>query len=166
MRKLSLSALAVLALALPGAAAAQDNATMTVTANVLGPINVAVQQVLDFGDVLPGVPQDIPSTDVANSGIFAVTGNAGSEVDVAFTTLPAVLDDGGLNTMTVTWSAGYGDLATAQGTAFTAGSGATTTLTGAGELFVFLGGSFTPAVDQATGAYTADVTLTVSYTGN
>jgi hypothetical protein len=165
MRKLSLSALALLAIALPSAAAAQDNATMNVTANVLGPINVAVDRALDFGDVLPGVAYDIPSSDVGSAGIFAITGNGGSEVDLEFTTLPAELSDG-TNTMTITWSAGYGSSIGAQDAAFTPASGATTALSGVGELFVFLGGAFTPAVDQATGAYDADVTLTVTYTGN
>lgn len=163
MRKLALTALAAAALALPGTVSAQD-ATMTVTANVLAPLTVAVGQDLDFGDVLPGVTQTILSSTTGTAGRFDITGSGAAEVDLSFTTLPTDLSDG-TNTMAITWNAGYGLTTTLQDAAFTPASGATTNLSG-GNLFVFLGGEFTPAVDQVAGAYTADVTLTVSYTGN
>jgi hypothetical protein len=166
MRKLSLAALAVLALALPGTVAAQNpQATMTVTATVLSPLTVSVGQTLDFGDVLPGIAQSIASGD-ANAGRFEITGNPGSEVQLTFTALPANLTDGG-NSMAITWSAGYGVASTSQDGTFTPAAGTAQYLEGAtGNLFVFLGGAFTPATNQPAGTYTADVTLQVSYTGS
>lgn len=164
MRKLALTALAAAVVALPGAVSAQDNATMTVTATVLGPINVAVDQALDFGDVLPGVTYSVLSSDVGSAGRFAITGNGTSEVDLDLGVLPAALSDG-TNDIAITWNAGFGATATAQDGSFVPASGATTNLVG-GALWVFLGGEITPAVDQAPGAYDADVTLTVTYTGS
>lgn len=167
MRKLALTALAAAVVALPNAVSAQgpnQNATMTVNAQVLGPLDVTVAQALDFGSVLPGVTYTVNSDDVANAGIFAVTGAGAAQVELDFGTLPANLSDG-TNTIPVTWNAGYGAAATAQDNSFAPAAGATTGLV-SNQLFVFLGGEITPAPNQVAGNYDADVTLTVSYTGN
>jgi len=163
MRKLSFFTIAVFAFALPGIAAAQD-ATMTVTATVLSPLTVSVGPTLEFGDVLPGIAQSIASGD-ANAGRFDITGNPGSEVQLTFTALPANLTDGG-NSIAITWSAGYGTATGTQAATFAPATGTAQNLdVTSGNLYVFLGGSFTPATTQPAGNYTADVTLEVTYTG-
>ena len=157
MRKFALTAAAAALLALPAAVSAQgpsNSGTMTVTANVLAPLDVTVPQSLLFDGVLPGVAQTIASSDVANAGIFSITGAGNAVVTLDFGTLPGVLTDG-TNDITVTgWEAGYGATAGNQDVGFTAADGVSTSLS-SGQLFVFLGGSIDPAVNLPAGSYSA-----------
>lgn len=166
-RMLTLVALAVLLL--PAALMAQPNsATIQATATVLTPLTVAPVADLDFGTaVFPGVNVSVAPTD-ASAGQFDLSGVASAEVDLDFGTLPAQLAGPGDN-MTISFSgtdAGYGTLQPAQ-TAFDPASGALANLDAiTGLLSVWIGGTVAPRADQAAGAYAADITLTVNYTGN
>jgi hypothetical protein len=51
-------------------------------------------------------------------------------------------------------------------TAFAPAGGATTNLSGVGELYVFLGGTVDATAQFIAGTYTGTVTLTAAYTGN
>jgi hypothetical protein len=51
-------------------------------------------------------------------------------------------------------------------TNFTPSAGATTNLSGIGELYVFLGGQVDATSQFTAGTYNGTVTLTASYTGN
>ena len=143
--------------ALPGGMAAQSNtADLTASAVVLAPIDVSFVADLDFGDVLPGVPTVVAPAD---GGQFTVTGATNQDVILDFD-LPTDLLNGVL-TLPVSFTAGWGDDAPTNvidpSTDPTANLG--TTL----DIDVFLGGTVTPAIDQAAGTYEADVTLTVTY---
>ena len=112
--------------------------------------------------VFPGVNKAVLLPD-AGAGRFDVTGQASTPVNLAFTSLPTNLANGG-NNLPVAFSSGYNTANSAAGaTSFAPGSGASTSLSGTGALFVFLGGTVTPAVNQAAGTYTGTVTLQVTY---
>jgi spore coat protein U-like protein len=156
-------AVVVCLVGLTSTAAAQSNSgSITATALVQQPINVNGAVNLSFGNVFPGVNKAVLLTD-AGAGRFDVTGQASTPVNLAFTALPTNLANGG-NNLPVSFSSGYNTSNSAAGaTSFAPGSGASTSLSGTGALFVFLGGTVTPAVNQAAGTYTATVTLQVTY---
>ena len=156
-------AVAALVAGLTSSAAAQSNSgSITATAQVQQPINVNGAVNLSFGNVFPGVNKSVLLTD-AGAGRFDVTGQASTPVNLAFTALPVNLVNGG-NNLPVAFSSGYNTANSAAGaTSFAPGSGASTSLSGTGALFVFLGGSVTPASNQAAGTYTGTVTLQVTY---
>lgn len=166
MRNRLLLALAAAALALPGALAAQNNAQITATANVLTPITVTAGNDLDFGDVFPGLNKSIAPADATGPGSWGVTGNTSSQVILSFGVLPTNLVSGGNN---LPISFGAASAAHDDGTTFTTfdpGAGATTTLSDTGTLDVYVGGTVAPPVGQPAGTYTGTITLTVNYTGS
>ncbi len=168
MRKPLMVALAVAALALPFGLEAQTNqGTITASATVQTPLSVIELQDLAFGDVLPGVNKTVLPGD-ASAGRLSISGEAGKEVSVDFGTLPTVLNDGGSNDMPITFgsgSAGYGQFSGIVDNTFDPASGTSQFLLG-GDLYLFLGGTVQPPAGQAAGIYSADVTVTVNYTGN
>lgn len=158
----SLALAALLAGLAPLAAAQSNTGSITATAVVQQPISVTGAVNLSFGNVFPGVPATVLLTD-AGAGRFDVAGQANAPVTLSFTALPANLGFG-LNNLPVAFTSGYNATNNAAGaTSFTPASGATTSLSGTGVLFVFVGGTVTPAVNQAAGTYTGTITLQVAY---
>jgi hypothetical protein len=158
---------------------AQDVAVGSATATVQAVLQVTADQALNFGVVYQGVPKTVTPTDDANSGIFTVTGEGGSQVAL-YLELPEYISTAtGDDRMNIAFAStdatiGY----TVAGTPSAPGAGATvgenphnlTTYTlGAAApdnvAKVYLGGEVMPSVDQAAGAYTADLILTAAYTG-
>lgn len=157
-------------LAVTVAQAQPNNADITASAQVLRPLTVQNQVDLDFGNVFPGVDKSVAIAD-ATAGEWYVTGATSAEVDMSFT-LPANLSDGGGNNLPIAFGASDGayDAGNNKGssTAFDPAAGATANLSGdpTGELWVWIGGTVQPAVNQPQGLYTGTITLTVNYTGN
>jgi len=154
----------MLALSLVGvsAAAAQNNASITVSANVQTPITVTAINNLDFGNVFPGVNKSVAVTDAA-AGRFNVTGQASAPVSLTFV-LPANLSAGANLLPIGTWTANHNTSAAPTGTGFTPSAAATAaTLSGTGTLFVYIGAQVTPGVGQLAGNYTGTVQMTVVY---
>jgi hypothetical protein len=147
----------------PIVASAQNNASASVTAVVQQPIAVTKDADLVFGDVFPGLSKTIDVTD-AGAAEFEIAGQASANVNLTFT-LPTTLTSGG-NSLTVTsWTGIYNTTNSASsGTTFTPSTSATSsTLSGTGALFVFVGATVSPPVTQAAGTYTGTLTLTVVY---
>ncbi len=145
------------------AQAQTQTAGVTATATVQSPINVSGAVNLAFGNVFPGVTKVIAVT-AATAGRFDVTGQASAPVLMTFV-LPANLTSGTNNLPIGTWT-GHHNIANAPagGTNFTPSAGTTNSaFSGTGTLFVFVGGTVTPASNQAAGAYTGTVQLTVTY---
>jgi hypothetical protein len=116
-------------------------------------------------DVFPGVAKSVAPAD-ARAGTWSVTGAPAAEVALSFA-LPGNLVSGG-NNLPISFGAGDGGYDTsnaAPSSTFDPGSGATTNLSGTGSLWVWIGGTVTPAVNQPAGVYTNTITLTVDYTG-
>ncbi len=124
---------------------------------------------LTFGTMFPGIPKtvDKSSNDAAE---FSVGGDAGAEVTLDLS-LPTYLSSGG-NTMQIIFfsdgcaidsnptpnqaSPTYDDLNPWQTLTYNLGSAGLT---------VWLGGKAVPGLRQPAGSYTADIVLTVQYTG-
>lgn len=167
-----------LSLAITGAVQAQDVAVGHATANVLAVLTVTATHDLAFGDVLQGVPKAAPKNVIANAGVFQVTGEGGREISM-FMQLPDYLwNSTNTDRMVIAFSTTDADIdTTAAGTPAVHGAGAIAdlnphaipeTVLGATDniLQIFIGGTVHPTIDQRADAYTADIILTVAYTGN
>src|ERR1041385_9139264 len=163
----SKAALATLVLALVAATTVRAqgvNGSISATATVQSPITVTGAQNLTFGNVFPGVVKTVAYSDATNAGRFSVTGQASTPVTYSFS-LPANLTSGGNNLPIGSWL-GYENQSnsTSGGTAITPSATPTTsTLSGSGALYFFLGATVTPPANQPAGNYSGTVTLTVSY---
>jgi hypothetical protein len=154
---------AVLAASLSfGAGSVQaQSATIQATASVLSAITVTGTD-LAFGNVTPGVNKTIAITD-AGAGLFTVTKAAATSVALTFT-LPATLT--GPAAMPIgSWTGGWNNTANnaAGATTFTPSAAATTIPSGGANLWVWVGGTVSPAAAQAAGAYTGSVSMQVVY---
>ena len=167
MYNVSKACLAGFALLLIGVGSARGqgvNGSITATASVQTPITVTGTQNLSFGNVFPGVAKAILYSDASNAGKFSVAGQASTPVTYSFT-LPANLTSAGNNLLIGNWL-GYENAtnSTSGGSGITPSATPTTsTLSGSGALFFFLGATVTPPANQPAGSYTGTVTLTVSY---
>jgi len=150
-------------------ARAQTSASsnVTATATVAGALTAATVQGLGFGTVIPNFNRTVLPTD-PTAGIVEFSGALGSEVNVSFTSLPANLSDGASHTLPIgSYSAGFAATQAGSQTGFTPASGATTRLdAGSGNLYVFVGGTVSPAAAQVAGTYTGTITIQAAYTGN
>lgn len=154
----------LIALTLAGVsvAPAQNNASITVSANVQAPITVVGAANLDFGNVFPGVNKSVTVTDAA-AGRFNVLGQASAPVSFTFV-LPGNLSAGANLLPIANWTGNHNTSAAPTGTGFTPSAAATAaTLSASGQLFVYIGAQVTPSVSQAAGTYTGTVQITVVY---
>lgn len=158
---------------------AQDVASGLAIANVLAGLSVTSVQDLNFGDCLQGVSKSVPNNDAANSGIFLVTGQPGAGISM-YIALPAYLStatgddrmnilfgvtdcsiDSTGNVDPSTFGDGWQDINPyALPTNLTVGSAAPS------QTAVFLGGEVVPSVNQLSGPYSAEIIVTVAYTGS
>lgn len=146
---------------------AEAQASVNATATVATALTVSAGNDLDFQLVVPGFTKTVLVSD-ATAGSFTLAGGAGAEVAMTFTALPANLDDGGGNLLPISYTGVHNTAndAVAGATSFTPSAGATTNLSGIGDLFVFLGGTVNAAASPPAGTYTGTVTLSAAYTGN
>lgn len=144
-------------------AAQAQSANINALATVYTPITVSGNRALDFGTVFPGVAKTI-AVAAATSGQFQLGGQASGNVNLTFT-LPTNLINGANNLPIGTWTGCTSPTNTTAGcTAFTpSGSATASAFSAAGALWVFVGGTVTPAAAQAAGNYTGTVTLTAAY---
>ena len=163
MRTLTRVSAVVAALFSLATVAQAQSANINATANVYAAMTVTGARDLDFGNVFPGVNKTV-GVAAATSGRFDLTGQASSNVNLTFT-LPANLTSGANNLPIGTWTGCTNATNTTTGcTAFTpSGSASPSAFSGAGALFVWVGGTVSPAANQAAGSYTGTVTLTAAY---
>jgi len=155
---------AVLAALISLTASAQaQSANINATATVYQAMTVTGARTLDFGNVFPGVAKSI-GVAAATSGRFDLTGQSSANVDLTFT-LPTNLTSGANNLPIGSWTGCTNATNTTTGcTTFTpSGSASASAFSGAGALFVWVGGTVTPGGAQAAGTYTGTVTLTAAY---
>jgi hypothetical protein len=171
--------LAVLIFGIPAVVSAQDVATGNATATILAVLAVTSTHDLAFGDVMQGVPKTADKTVVAEAGVFQIGGAGGQEISMQMQ-LPDYLWCSTANSedrLVVSFAVTDADIdTTAAGTPAAHGTGAVVdqdphnlsdmVLGGADNILqIFLGGTVYPSVDQRAGGYTADIILTVAYTG-
>ncbi len=164
---------AILLIGAVPAAQAQESASISATATVLPSMSVVGDNNLIFGTVLPDVDKSVNKATSGFAGAFHVQGTSGAEISVDFV-LPANLyTSDSSSTMTIAFvdtDASYDD-ETGGGQSSPTGvidpRGLTTlNLGGTGAMDVWLGGTVRPAITQTGGDYAADVTITITYTGN
>ena len=157
------SAVLAALLTLAASAAQAQSANINATATVFQAMTVSGARDLDFGNVFPGVAKAVGIA-APTSGQFALTGQNSANVDLSFT-LPTDLVDGGNNLPIGTWTGCHNTSnATAGCTSFTPSAGSTASqFSGTGSLWVWVGGTVSPAANQAAGTYTGTVTLTAAY---
>lgn len=155
-------ALAV-ATSLTAVSAEAQSGNINAKATVLAPITIAQGAELDFGNVLPGVPKSVVAASGATAGRFDLAGVTGANVNVSFT-LPANLTSGG-NTLPIgSWDGCHNTIANQAGcTGFTPSAGTTSANFVSGALYVYVGGTVSPAGLQPAGLYQANVTLNAAY---
>ena len=163
MRTLTRVSAVVAALLSLATAAEAQSANSNATAVVSQAMTVTGARTLDFGNVFPGVSKAIAVAD-PTSGRFDLTGQASANVNLTFT-LPTNLTSGANNLPIGTWTGCTNATNTTAGcSSFTpSGSASPTAFSGAGALFVWVGGTVTPAANQAAGTYNGTVTLTAAY---
>jgi len=165
----------------PSMVKAQDVATGSATATVLTMLTVTATQALAFGDVMQGVKKVVGNNvDLAAgvaSGIFSIAGAANKEIS-AYMQLPDYLwNSTNEDRLVIAFSSTDAVVDTLPGTPGTPGLGNSGDvdphnmpefeLSGAaGTAAIYLGGTVWPTVDQRNDAYSADIILTVAYTGN
>jgi hypothetical protein len=160
---IKVSAVTVAFFSLAASTAQAQSGNIQAIANVLASISVVEGRDLDFGNVTPGVNKTVALTD-ATSGRFDATGAAGAGVQINFI-LPTDLSNGGDLLPIAGWTGCWNGVNDASGGCAATDMGGSTNVSfsGGGLLFVFVGATVSPAPAQATGAYTADVTMTLSY---
>lgn len=163
MRTLTRVSATVAALLSLATAAQAQSANINATAVVYQAMTVTGARALDFGNVFPGVAKSI-AVAAATSGRFDLTGQASANVNLTFT-LPTDLTSGANNLPIGTWTGCTNATNTTTGcTTFTpSGSATASAFSGTGNLFVWVGGTVTPAANQAAGTYNGTVTLTAAY---
>jgi hypothetical protein len=149
-------------LVLPAAAGAQG------PGNGGRPLNALNRQMLDFGTLFAGTPMKVSRFDALRAGQFELRGAKGSEVRLDLG-LPSALNGPGGAKVPLGFGPGDGgysrDGTIATAAPFDPRSALITTLSGTGRLYLFLGGTASPATRQTAGTYAGTVTLTIAYTG-
>jgi hypothetical protein len=171
-----LVAAAVLAVVMvPSVGMAQDIANGSATATVQAVLTVTATQALQFGNVFQGVATSV-ANNTANAGIFSIAGQGAAGIAI-YMQLPDYLSTAtGDDRMVISFGmtdASVDSTGNLVPTTFGAGWAntnphnfpAATVVGTLGVSAIFLGGSVFPTVDQAAGAYSADIVLTVAYTG-
>jgi len=172
-----ITAIALALFVVPSVVMSQDVSNGQATATVQTPLTVTATAALDFGTVFQGVAKSVAVNDAA-AGVFTITGQAGSGISV-YLQLPDYMSTAtGDDRMVIAFSNTDCSIDTS-GVVDPTGAivgwvgtnpyalPATVTVSGGGaSSAIFLGGSVNPSVDQAAGAYTADIILTVAYNGS
>lgn len=154
---------------------AQGVVNGSATATILTALTVTADSSLRFGNVLQGVALTVSNASNDSSAVFRIAGQTGATVWASLS-LPSYLShntnaqdrmDIFFSATSGAWDAASGPLsqpATGSSTTYNPYNAITQALT-AGDLAIFLGGTLTPKVNQTPGAYSADIVLTVAYTG-
>ncbi|MEW6051027.1 MAG: hypothetical protein AB1644_08220 [Candidatus Zixiibacteriota bacterium] len=163
---------------LPSGAMSQDVAVGSATATVYATLTVTSTAALDFGNVYQGIAKTIANNNAA-AGVFRVSGQASSVISI-YMQLPEYLQGGVSNDRMVisfsTTDASVDSTGANAPTGMVAGRGwqninphafpAAAVIGSGGNTDIYLGGKVIPSVNQTAGAYSADVVLTVAYTGS
>ncbi|HEX9165396.1 MAG TPA: DUF4402 domain-containing protein [Gemmatimonadales bacterium] len=167
LMKASVLTCVILGAVVSSATAQTATGSILAKANVLKALTVSAGGDLDFGLVVAGVNKTITPS-AGGAGKFTIEGQANQAINVSFTALPATLTGAGPAipiSYTGVWN-GTNDAGT--GTSFSPSVGlnvANQALSGAGFMYLFLGGTVSPAAGQTPGLYQGTVTIEVAYNG-
>ncbi len=161
-----------------GQGQAQAVGVAQLNATIVNPIAISVTTDLKFGNVLQGQPKTVSRAAVGSdtsAAVFAITGDAGAGIAISFT-LPQYLTNATGARLPISFSATDCTVDSLAGTPDAPGGGAWVGVnpfnlpaakigvTNSGTS-VYLGGKITPQVQQAPGAYSGDIIISVVYDG-
>ncbi len=130
-----------------------------------GQLTVSGLRNLAFGPVIQGLNSSVPPSDPVKSGQFEFIVPIGSRVRVQFT-LPNRLNGPGGARMNIQFAnndaIALGQAPSSTPVTFNPRAPQTFNVVSSNRIWVFLGGTVTPAANQATGNYSNTVTLTVT----
>lgn len=171
LTRMLLSAVIVAAM-LTGVAAAQERATILATATVVSSLTVVGTNNLQFGTVTPGVNKPIDKTTLGFAGEWTITGTNSAELSIQFALPDSLLTTDSLSGMRITFAssdASYGSLPAHQTVpvGMIDPNGPSAHRLGVnGQMLIWIGGTVFPRISQTGGDYSAEILLTVSYTGS
>jgi hypothetical protein len=165
----------VLALALclgyGGSVQAQERATIQALATVVSSLSVIGSNNLQFGTVTLGVSKAVDKSTVGFAGEWTVTGTVAAEISIDIT-LPTVLYTiDSLTTMPITFGAtdaSFGNTPanqTAPVGVLNPNGPSAQRIGASGQMLLWIGGTVFPRISQTGGNYSAEIMLTVAYTG-
>lgn len=132
--------------------------------------NITINNDLVFGDMFPGVPKTISKYTAGAAAEFNVRGTNGAEVSIQFT-LPTKMTKIGVSIQMIFFNTDCSiDTRPNPNQASPLHDNLNPWQThlyriGPQGITIYLGGTVVPRIVQPPGAYTADITLTVAYTG-
>ena len=162
-----------------GTAAAQDVANGSAIATVQAALSILATQDLQFGSVFQGVAKSVANNDAASAGIFTINGEPGAGIST-YMTLPQYIatttGDDRMNIAFRNTDLSIDSTSNADPSTFGDGwqdvdpnnipSGLVIGSDVTPHTMLFIGGRVIPSVDQAAGAYSGDIIVTVAYNGN
>ena len=170
--KLIFTGFLVLGTVAGGVAQAQERASIQALATVVSSLSVIGTNNLQFGTVTLGVSKSVDKSDIGFAGEWTITGTAAAELSVSLG-LPTVLrTTDTLSTMPISFratDASYGNNAANQTSPLGVmnPNGPSVERIGAGgQMLIWIGGVVYPSISQTGGNYSAEIMLTVAYTGN
>lgn len=164
--------LLILAIVCTGGVAAQERASIQALATVVSSLSINGTNDLQFGTVTPGVSKAVDKSSVGFAGEWSVTGASNAEISMDFT-LPTQLStsnslgllDISFRPTDASYSNGLGSQSSPTGVLNPNGPSAQRVGAG-GQMFIWIGGVVYPRISQTGGDYSAEIMLTVAYTGN
>jgi hypothetical protein len=155
-----------------GRAVAQERATIQALATVVSSLSVIGTNDLQFGTVTPGVSKAVNKNDIGFAGEWTITGTSAAEISIDFTLPAELLTTDSLGRLLIDFrptDASYSDGTGSQSipTGVLDPNGPAVQRIGAGgQVLVWIGGVVYPRISQTGGDYSAEIMLTVAYTGS
>lgn len=151
---------------------AQESATLKATATVMTTLTINAMNNLQFGSVSPGVNKSVDKTDVGFAGEWSIIGAPSAEIAVNFSLPTEMVTADSLSSMTMSFNSTDASYEDGTGGGQTAPAGlinpiwpSSRNIGLGGTLSVWIGGTVEPTISQTGGDYSADVILTIAYTG-
>lgn len=155
-----------------GSILAQERAAIQALATVVSSLSIVGTNNLQFGTVTPGVTKSVDKASIGFAGEWEITGTASAELTVDFTLPDTMRTVDSLGAMRIDFSAtdvsfsdGTGNQTAPNGTLNPNGPSVRRIGAG-GTMTVWIGGTVYPRVSQTGGDYSAEIMLTVAYTGS
>ncbi len=173
IRKIVILFFIFIAVLLFAKANAQETASIKARATVIAGITITAEHDLLFGTVLPDVDKAVAKADIGFAGEWHIAGDNSAEVTLEFTLPDSLIHADSVASMPIdfnntdaSYDDGTGGGQSAPVAEINPNGPITVDLGPAGILDVWIGGTVRPKISQTGGEYSADVTLSVAYTGN
>lgn len=151
---------------------AQESASIQALATVISSLSIVGTNNLLFGVVTPGVTRAIDKSTVGFAGEWEITGTGSAEISLDFSLPDSLRTADSLGAMRIdfsnidaSYSDGTGDQVSPTGVLDPNAQAARPIGVG-GIMTVWIGGTVYPRVSQTGGDYSAEILLTVAYTGS